>query len=77
MGGILSPGVKQLGYEADCSPLSSVAEAKNAWTYTSTPPIHHDRHRDNFTFAKVDRVQYQVLNKITRMLSAILKCDRP
>jgi len=36
-GGGLSPGVKQLGYEADRSPLSSVAEAKDAWTYTSTP----------------------------------------
>jgi hypothetical protein len=34
----LSPGVNQLGYKADRSPLSSVAEAKNAWTYTSTPP---------------------------------------
>jgi hypothetical protein len=60
-----SPGVKQLGYEAGRSPLSNVAKAKNAWTQTSTPPIYHDRHRDNLTFAKEGRVKYQVLNKIT------------
>jgi len=28
-------------------------------------PINHNRQRDNFTFAKEGRVQYQVLNKIT------------
>jgi hypothetical protein len=32
------PGVKRPGCEADHSPLSSV-EVKNAWSYTSTPPI--------------------------------------
>jgi hypothetical protein len=31
-------GVKQLGCEVDHSPPSS-AEVKNAWSYTSTPPI--------------------------------------
>jgi hypothetical protein len=36
--GALSVGVKRLGREADGSPLSS-AEVKNAWFYTSTPPI--------------------------------------
>ena len=41
------------------------------------PPIYHDRHRDNFTYTKEGRVQYQVLNKITWMLSATLKRDRP
>jgi hypothetical protein len=33
------PGVKQLGCEADHSPPSS-AEVKNAWSYTSTSPLH-------------------------------------
>jgi hypothetical protein len=34
--GVLSPGVKRPGREADHSPPSS-AEVKNAWSYTSTP----------------------------------------
>jgi hypothetical protein len=33
-----SLGVKRLGHEADHSYPSS-AEVKNAWSYTSTPPI--------------------------------------
>jgi hypothetical protein len=37
--GGLSLGVKRPGREADHSPPSS-AEVKNAWSYTSTPPIH-------------------------------------
>jgi hypothetical protein len=36
--GALSLGVKRPGHEADHSPPSS-AEVKNAWSYTSTPPI--------------------------------------
>jgi hypothetical protein len=36
--GASTPGVKQPGREADHSPPSS-AEVKNAWSYTSTPPI--------------------------------------
>jgi hypothetical protein len=36
--GALSLGVKWPGREADHSPPSS-AEAKNAWSYTSNPPI--------------------------------------
>jgi hypothetical protein len=36
--GALSLGVKRPGSEADHSPPSS-AEVKNAWSYTSTPPI--------------------------------------
>jgi hypothetical protein len=36
--GALSLGVKQLGHEADHSPPSS-AKVKNAWSYTSTPPV--------------------------------------
>jgi hypothetical protein len=36
--GALSLGVKWLECEADHSPLSG-AEVKNAWSYTSTPPI--------------------------------------
>jgi hypothetical protein len=36
--GILSLGVKRPGREADHSPPSS-AEVKNAWSYTSAPPI--------------------------------------
>jgi len=35
--GVLSPGVKQQGREADHSP-SSGAEVKEAWTCTSAPP---------------------------------------
>jgi hypothetical protein len=37
--GALSPGVKWQGRDADHSPTSS-AEVKNAWNYTSTPPIN-------------------------------------
>jgi hypothetical protein len=52
--GGLSPGVKQMGHEADHS-LPSTAEVTNAWSYTSTPPIFFMiwclvKHRDNFTF---------------------------
>jgi hypothetical protein len=36
--GAPSLGVKRPGREADHSPPSS-AEVKNAWSYTSTPPI--------------------------------------
>jgi hypothetical protein len=39
MPGALSLGVKQPGCEADHSPPSS-AKVKNAWSYTSTPPVH-------------------------------------
>jgi len=35
----LVPGVKWPGREANHSPPSS-AETNNAWSYTSTPPIH-------------------------------------
>jgi hypothetical protein len=37
--GAFSPGIKQLVCEADNSP-PSCAEVKNAWSYTSTPPIN-------------------------------------
>jgi hypothetical protein len=37
--GYLSLGVKRPGRKADHSPPSS-AEVKNAWSYTSTPPIY-------------------------------------
>jgi len=33
------PGVKQLESEADHSPPST-AKVKEAWNYTTTPPIH-------------------------------------
>jgi hypothetical protein len=36
--GAVSLGVKQSGHEAGHSPLSS-AKFKNAWSYTSTPPV--------------------------------------
>jgi hypothetical protein len=40
--GALSLGIKRAGCEADHSSPSS-AEVKNAWSYTSTPPIRlHD-----------------------------------
>jgi hypothetical protein len=38
---VISLEVKRLGCEADQSPPSS-AEVKNPWSYTCTPPIHHD-----------------------------------
>jgi hypothetical protein len=38
--GALSLGVKRLGHEADHSSPSS-SEVKNAWSYTSAPPISH------------------------------------
>jgi hypothetical protein len=34
----LSLGVRRPGCEADYSP-PSIAEVKNAWSYTSTPPV--------------------------------------
>jgi len=37
--GALSLGVKQWGHEASHSPPYRL-EAKNAWSYTSTPPIY-------------------------------------
>jgi hypothetical protein len=37
--GALSLGVKRPGLQVDHSPPSS-AEIKNAWSYTSTHPIH-------------------------------------
>jgi hypothetical protein len=36
--GVLSLGIKRPGREADHSSLSS-AKVKNAWSYTSTPPM--------------------------------------
>jgi hypothetical protein len=54
--GAISLGVKRPGREAYHSPPSS-AEVKDAWSYTSTPPIGlHGvvlilkKHWDNFTF---------------------------
>jgi len=55
--GALSLRVKQLGHEADHSPLLS-AKVKNTWNYTSAPPVGlhsmalslKKRHRDDFTF---------------------------
>jgi hypothetical protein len=47
--------IKWWGHEADHSPPFS-AEVRNAWSYTSTPPVClHDvvlrkKHRDNFTY---------------------------
>jgi hypothetical protein len=39
---VLSPGIKQLGHEVDHLSPSS-ASVKNAWNYTSTPPVRlHD-----------------------------------
>lgn len=50
VGGILSSlGVKQLGHEADCLPVSS-SQSKNDWNYTSAPLMYfHVVHRV-FTF---------------------------
>jgi hypothetical protein len=38
--GILSLGVKRPGREADHSPPPPIVEVRNAWSYTSTLPIH-------------------------------------
>jgi hypothetical protein len=49
--GVLSPGIKRPGCEADLSPPSN-AEVKNVWSYASTPPIRlHGvlvKYRNNF-----------------------------
>jgi hypothetical protein len=52
--GDLSPGVKWPGHEADNSTLS-IAQVKNVWSYTSTPPYafvawYLVKHKGNFTF---------------------------
>ena len=48
--GVLPPGVKRLGREADRTPLCS-AEAKNAWSHTSTPTIClYGIHRNSLSF---------------------------
>jgi hypothetical protein len=52
--GILSPGAKRPGHEADHSPLYS-ADVKNTWSDTSSPPYGFTswclvKYRDNFTF---------------------------
>jgi hypothetical protein len=52
--GALSLGIKRPGLEADHSP-PSIAEVKNAWSYTSTPQYVFMswclvNNRDNFTF---------------------------
>ena len=48
--GVLFPGVKRLGREADHTPLCSAA-AKNAWSHTSTPTIYlYGNHRDTLPF---------------------------
>jgi len=47
---VLSPGVKQVGHEADHPPSSS-AEVKNEWSCTSTIFVRlYGAYRDNFTF---------------------------
>jgi hypothetical protein len=52
--GVLTPGVKRQGCEADSSPPSS-AKVRNAWSCTSTPQYVFmawclDKYRDNFTW---------------------------
>jgi hypothetical protein len=59
--GALTLGIKRPGLEADHSPPSS-AEVKNAWSYTSTPPVRlHGgaqlKYRDNFTFTHYRTMQ--------------------
>jgi len=55
----LSLDVRQPVHETDQSP-ASIAEVKNAWSYTSTPPVRLNcvmlslkKHRDNFTFTVI------------------------
>jgi hypothetical protein len=52
------PTVKRSGRDADHL-LSSTAEVKNEWKYTSTPPIClHDQHTDNLRIKKADCVLF-------------------
>jgi hypothetical protein len=46
--GVLSPGVKQLGHEADHTSASS-AKVKNKWSCTFSPTCFHGVQRVNFT----------------------------
>jgi hypothetical protein len=74
--GALSLGVKRPGCEADHSPPSN-ADVKNAWSYTSAPPVRlhgvvfsfKKKHKDNFTFLhfiiKVLHFRTQKLLRIT------------
>jgi hypothetical protein len=50
--GVLSPGLKRLGHEADHLPPTS-AENKNEWSHTSTPHTRFQGVHSNFTFLKV------------------------
>jgi hypothetical protein len=58
--GSFSPGLKQLGCEADHSPISS-AKVKNVWHYTSTPQYVFMawclvKHRDSFNFTFYENI---------------------
>jgi hypothetical protein len=80
--GALSLRLKRPGSEADHSPPSS-AEVKNAWSYTSTPPIRlHGlvKHRDNFTFLPLTptwlifRIPVSLTFILNRPIEGRLKC---
>jgi hypothetical protein len=58
--------VKQLGLEADYSPLSSAKVVKNVWSYTSTSQYVFMawcsvKHKDNFTFTMEEVYWYHKL----------------
>jgi len=60
----LSPGVQQLGHEADHSPPSNT-KVKNAWSYTSTPTYMSMvwclvKHGDNFTFTFTHNTEFSL-----------------
>jgi len=65
--------VKRPGRDVDHSPPSG-AEAKNEWSYTSTPRIcHHGMDRDNFTSVFTNTNTNQVcLNTIQNHSSQFL-----
>jgi hypothetical protein len=51
--GVLSPGVKRPGREADNLLLSSV-KVKNEWSYTSASPVHlHGVDENIFTYTSI------------------------
>jgi hypothetical protein len=76
--GAFSQGIKRPECEADHSP-PSIAEVKNAWSYTSTPQYVFIascfvKHRDNFTFTQKQRVkQAHYMEIFKQLLGAVFR----
>jgi hypothetical protein len=74
------PGEKQTEHEAENTP-PSIAEVKNAWSFTCTPPYvfgtcYLIRHMDNsaFTNDNINLVEYEVLSA-AKMKTAIFNTN--